>query len=406
MKRPAASKRLSADNLARLGVERLAALLMEVGATEGLWKRRLRMELAAEVGPGDLAAEIDKRIATHAGGRGRISWRKRPDLIRDLLSLKLMIVERLAPMDPIAGLGLLVAWFSLFPNLAGRVRDPRDELLAMYLLAGPDLAEVASAAHAASNPRVVDAAEILADAVLAQETSWARWLEAAGEGLAPDLAAAVLRRVRPAGEPVPPRLRPVVRVLADAGRDVDAWLEVLPEAERRTPRAGAEIAARLLQAGRVAEARAALEAARDRPEPTPRWGLGRSRPAPPEPSLAWDLADIAVLEAEGRPDAARAARWALFERDLQADALRDYIARLPDFEDVVALDRAFAHAAAYPRFMQALAFLMDWPAHREAAALVEDRLGEVVWTSPSLADWAARLEQRYPEAAALLLRNR
>lgn len=402
MKRPAASKRLSADNLARLGVERLADLLIEVSASESLWKRRLRMELAAEVGSGDLAAEIDKRLVTHAAGRGRISWRKRPDLIRDLLSLRQMIVERLAPMDPTAGLGLLVAWFSLFPNLVARVRDPREELLAMFLLTGPDLGAVASAAHAAGGLNGVEAADIIGEAVRAQEAAWSRWLEAAGDALDPELAAALLRELRADGGPVPPRQRAVVRALADASGDPDAWLAALPETERQTPRAGAEIAARLLIAKRPAEARAALEAARPRSTPA-RWSVGRDAPAPPEPSLAWDLANIAVLEAEGRPEEAQQARWALFERDLSDHALREYIARLPDFEDVIALDKAFAHAAAYPRFMAALEFLMDWPAPREAAALVESRLSEMVWTSPKLADWAARLEQRFPETAALLL---
>lgn len=75
---------------------------------------------------------------------------------------------------------------------------------------------------------------------------------------------------------------------------------------------------------------------------------------------------IDLLEAEGRKGDAQTLRWTLFERDLSAHVLRD-LRCLPDFEDVEALDRAFAHAAAFPDFEAGLALLMDWPAHREAA---------------------------------------
>ena len=112
-RRPTPSKRLSADNLARLGADRLAELLIQVSGDDAIWKRRLRMELAAEVSEGDLAAEIDKRLITLAGGKARISWRKRPELIRDLQSVRRAIIDRLAPMDPRLALDRMVAWFAL-----------------------------------------------------------------------------------------------------------------------------------------------------------------------------------------------------------------------------------------------------------------------------------------------------
>ena len=92
----------------------------------------------------------------------------------------------------------------------------------------------------------------------------------------------------------------------------------------------------------------------------------------------------------------------MFERDLSPQPLRDYIARLPDFDDVEALDRAFAHAAAADDFGAAIGFLMDWPAHREAAALILQRRREAQRPWLQKADWAARLVQRYPDAAEAL----
>jgi hypothetical protein len=94
----------------------------------------------------------------------------------------------------------------------------------------------------------------------------------------------------------------------------------------------------------------------------------------------------------------------MFERDLSPQPLRDYLARLPDFDDVEALDRAFAHAARFPDFETAMGFLMDWPAHREAAALVKARSREAQRPYAAKGEWIASLTQRYPDAADTLAR--
>lgn len=83
---------------------------------------------------------------------------------------------------------------------------------------------------------------------------------------------------------------------------------------------------------------------------------------------------------------------------------RDYIARLPDFEDVEAEHRAFALAARHQDANRGLAFLLDWPALREAADMIEAR-AEALTPSPEAVElWAARLRRRYPKAAHRLLR--
>jgi hypothetical protein len=45
---------------------------------------------------------------------------------------------------------------------------------------------------------------------------------------------------------------------------------------------------------------------------------------------------------------------------------------------------------------------MDWPAHREAASLILARPREARNARSMAADWAARLAQRFPEAAETL----
>jgi hypothetical protein len=396
--RPSSLKKtLSQANLAALGADRLAALLMEIAGAD--LKRRLRMELAAEVGAPDLALELDKRLATLAASKARVSWRKRPELVADLESLRHMIVQRLGPMDARLALDRLTAWFDLYPALAARVKDPKGELTLVFDGAATDLASLASVA----GPEI--AGPVLFEALSTRLSEWASWVGRGASALSPELARRLLAdltrdRPRPTG-----RLALVVRKLADRAGDLDAWILTVPDEERRKAEVGAEIARRLAQAGRAAEARAALDETRSEvPEPR-RWGRTRAAdPAPP--SHGWLAAEIAVLDAEGQTELAEQARWDLFARTLSEEILKSLLARLPDFEDVIALDRAFALAATFPDPMKGLAFLMNWPAHREAAEMIlarRDQLTAVVDHAPL---WAARLSSRYPDAALVLVRAR
>lgn len=398
-KRPATPKKtLSAANLSVLGADRLAGLLMEVAGGDALWKRRLRMELAGEVGAPDLALELDKRLTALADSRVRVSWRKRPELVRDLQSLRRMIVDRLSELDARLAFDRMVAWFDLYPGLSARVKDPKGELAVLFDGATGELATLASALGAEG------AVPILSDALATRLSEWASWIGRGVDDLSPAVASALLIDLTK-GKPRPTgRLALVVRKLAERSGDLDAWISAIPDDDRHRPEVGSVMAERLAAAGRAEEARAALEASRPAAPPPSRWGR-KAEPAPPPPER-WLEAEIAVLDAEGHAAEADEARWALFERTLSADALRAIIARLPDFEDVPALDRAFAHAAGYFDPVKGLAFLMNWPALREAAEMIEARAGELRGGHEDTALWAARLSARYPTAALILLRAR
>jgi hypothetical protein len=396
-RRPASPKRLNAASLASLGADRLGDLLMQAADGDALLKRRLRLVLAAEAGVEPLTVELDKRLTALASARARVSWRKRPDLLRDLDMLRRAVVEDLAPIAPVVGLDRMIAWFDLFRGLTLRVKDPRGDMTAAFEIAAPDLWAVA---QSASSDQA--ALERLAAAIERHPLDYARWIGAAGEALSPELARAVLAGldtssgVRGA--------RTAIRRLADRAEDLDLWLSLVTPDEQGSPDFAAAAARRLLAAGRIAEARLALEAALKPSAANRRFTFGRSPSAgPPSLTPAWEAASIDLLDAEGRKAEAQDLRWAMFERDLSAPALRDYLARLPDFDDVEALDRALAHAATHADFETALGFLMDWPAHREAAALVERRIGQARTHLPMKADWAARLAQKYPDAAEQLL---
>lgn len=396
-RRPASPKRLNAASLASLGADRLGELLMQAADGDALLKRRLRLVLAAEAGIEPLTAELDKRLTALAVGRARVSWRKRPDLLRDLDMLRRAVVEDLAPVAPVAALDRMIDWFDLFRGLTLRVKDPRGDMTAAFEAAAPDLWAAAQAAL--DDEAAIDR---LAVAVERRPLDYARWIGAADEALTPELARALLNRLDVASGAR--GLRTPIRRLADRAEDLDLWLSLATPDEKGSPDFAAAAARRLLTAGRIAEARQALEAALKPTAANRRFTFGKS-PSAGTPILtpAWEAASIDLLEAEGRKAEAQELRWAMFERDLSAPALRTYLSRLPDFDDVEALDRALAHAAIYADFETALGFLMDWPAHREAAALVERRIGEVRSPLPLRSDWAARLAQKYPEAAERLL---
>jgi len=389
------STRLSAASLVHLGAPRLADLLIEAGAGNANLKRRLRLELAAEISPDILALEIDKRLTALAAARTRVSWRRRGDLLDDLNIHREMIVGRLAPEAPGEALAVLIRWFDLYPGLTARVKDTKGELPAAFEAAAPDLFTLAE---------TIDdqALRDLVDALRRNPQDYARWTSAAGESLGPRTARRLLDSLDTSVKKTPAG-RNLLRRLADKAGDLDLWLSLVPPEQAGSPDIAADIARRLLDAGRVGEARAALEGALSPSALNRRWTFGHSpKNGAPRLNPAWEAASIDVLDAEGNRQEAQDLRWSLFQRDLSAQVLRDYLSRLPDFDDVEALDRAFVHVSSHPDFEAAMRLLMDWPAHREAAALVLARPREARQARQMSGDWASRLGQRYPEAADIL----
>ena len=111
-------------------------------------------------------------------------------------------------------------------------------------------------------------------------------------------------------------------------------------AKRQVPRVAAEIARRLLEAGRAKEAWSAINAV---DEKRPGWI-----------PFEWEETRLDVMEALGRKDEAQAFRWQCFERALNSAHLRAYLRVLPDFEDLEAEERAMSYASGFPSVHQAL----------------------------------------------------
>lgn len=409
---------LNAKNLETLGAARLAGLLIEVSAGSAVAKRRLRLELAGAQSPQEAGREVAKRLTSIARARSRMNWKTRKALVRDLESQLQAIRTQIAPADPAEALALAWRFLQVATPLLTRCDDSGGTVIDLFHRACTALGDIALAAQPAPEALADAAVDALHDNVYGQYGGLI-------SDLAPALGAAGLTCLRQRIEgvaaspvPVPQRadwkavgyrsggvvyahqleeqtrqalVRTALRDIADAQGDVDGFIAQHDPARRKLPDVCAEIATRLLAAGRAEEALVYLDAA----------AAGAAR----DGCRAWQDIRLDVLEALCRRQEAQAFRLACFTRDLSADLLRAYLKRLPDFEDIEAEERAMAHAASYPDVFAALVFFLGWPALDQAARLLQDRHGDLTGDlSDGLAPAAELLSVRYPLAAMLALR--
>jgi hypothetical protein len=392
MKKPSSAslKKVTAENLTGLGVERLAEILVEVAETRIDLKRRLRMELAAGLGAEHLVPEIDKRLNAIETSRGEVSWRQKPAFLRDLDAVRGLIANRLGREEPAAALERLWRLLATRPQTARRLRERDDALDAIYLRAADDLGHLL----ARQDERL--AAEALVEAAAAEPSTWATWLPSV---LAPAAAsmATIALALAMARDIAAPGWLVAIRHFADAAGDVEAYSATYSRAALTTPSVAVEIARRLTAARRIEEAGQALRLAAPRPS-----GPNGRLPAP---DFDWESAWIKHLEASGDAAGAQAIRWASFQRTLDLGRAKAFTSRLSGFDDVEAEAAAITYAAHHDDFERGLAFLMAWPALAEASAMILDRPDEVELGPDHSEAWAGKLRRRFPQAAHVLLRR-
>jgi hypothetical protein len=414
----ASGKTLNAANLQALGAARLAELLLEIAADDAAAKRRLRLALAAGAGSGDAAREVGKRLTTLAKARGLIEGPKVKALADEVEGLRRAIGELVAPADPREAFDLMWRLAGCADAVLKRSDDRGGRLEAIFAGAVQDLGPLAQAAvldpldlaARAFEPLRNDSAGVFGDLVhvLAPQLR------------EPGLSALKGRMAAWQAEPVvtPPqherrvvgwggggaiyadridatqRRRVTQRVLqriADAQGDVDGYIAQVSDQARASPVIAAEIARRLLKAGRPQEASEALDAV----------GSGDRNWMPAE----WDAARLETLDALGRAEAAQSLRWQRFVQKLEASYLRDYMRKLPDFEDFEAEQRGLTHALTFRDVHQALVFLVGWPDLQRANELVLSRTKELNGDLYEVLSPAAdALQEKYPLAATLLRR--
>jgi hypothetical protein len=419
VKASSAKTALNAKNLAGLGAERLAELLIELGASDASVKRRLRMELAAASGSANMAREVTKRLSAIAKARSFVEWPKIKELRADLELQRGVIAEQVAKIDAAEALELMWRFLALANSVLNRCDDSNGLMGDIFRGAVEDLARLAHA--------VKPAPDMLADKVYAAllENGFGQY-DRLIETLAASLGQQGLESlkdkfVRLSKEPVKKpaaaerkavgwgshsgpiyedeiderqrqsAIREALKSIADAQGDVDSFIAQYDAKSKTMPAIATEIAQRLLTAGRLDEAWSAIDAVE---ASGPRW-------LPYE----WETTRLAILDALGRSGEAQAFRWTCFERSLNADHLRAYLKRLPDFEDIEAEERALDFAMGAKDHLHALHFLTGWPAFDRAAMLVERHAG--TWDGnlyEILTAAAAALEAKRPLAATILRR--
>ena len=413
---------LNAQNLEVLGALRLAELLIELSQGNATAKRRLRMELAGTRGTDVLAKEVRNRITTMGRSRSFVDWQGIRSLADDLDTQRRAIVEKIAKVDPTEAQDLLWKLMALASSVFERCDDSNGTVIAVFHETCQNIGDVAQRANANQAPLADQAFDALTRNDYGQ-------FDQLISVLSPALGQAGLEHLkrrmvdlstRPVKKPAEKdrvkigwsssgpiyademaessrvsTVRLALMNIADALGDVDGFIEQYDEAARKMPKIAADIAQRLLSVGRIEEAWKAIEAAEHR-QRSSRWDW---------PDFAWEDVRIDVLEALGRKEDAQAARWNCFERSLSSVHLRAYLNRLPDFDEIEVEKKALDHAQRSPNVLQALCFLVGWPALDRAATLVLERAIELDGDHYEILTPAAEaLAGKHPLAATMLLR--
>lgn len=417
----ASKKTLNAKNLEALGAQRLAELLIEISAGDGSAKRRLRLELAGAESPGEVVKELHKRLTTIARSRSLFDWQNRRELVDDLETQRRAIVGQVAKSDPAEALDLMWRFLGLANSIFARCDDSSGTVIGIFHSAVGNLGEIAEAVKANPEKLADEAYQALITNDYGQYDSLisALTLALGQQGLEHLKRRMIDLSNTPVGKPADKdrvkigwssagpiyqdemaehsrisTIRLALMEIADAQGDVDSFIAQYDKETRKVPRIAAEIARRLLAAGRVKDAWQAIKATVHRRNSTWDW-----------PDFEWEDARIDVLDALGRTDDAQAARWACFEQSLSATHLRAYLKRLADFEDFEAEERALDFAQRFHILLQALSFLISWPALERAANLVIQRANDLDGDHYEiLTPTANALAAKFPLAATLVLR--
>jgi hypothetical protein len=389
-KKRTAKQALNADNLKSLGAPRLAALLMDLTAGNANAKRRLRLDLAARMGPEAVAKLARSRLGALARAETRIASKQVAGLQADLKAHLEIIGATAGKENPTLAMELL--WLVIQATASIRERVLFDP--GVYDVQREAVQQLGIAASAATpNP-----------AALAEDAFRCLSLHGIdGKPIIPALAPALgetglahLKQRLREHDSTSRSGREILLWIADAEGDVDEFLRLHPKQERTRPRYAASIASRLLRAGRAAEALDILDAATGKPHTGDVFG---------KPDLDWADARIEALDALGRHEEAYEQRWSCFDRVLSARHLRGWLKKFPAFDGMEAEERAFDHAERHHPATAVLRFYLDWPDLARASAFVLRQAEKLAGDEQILLrDAAEALAARFPLAAILILR--
>ncbi len=407
---------LKTETLVALGPEKLAKLILDEASHNAPFKRSVTAAVAGSKGPDAVAAIIDRRLSSLERARGYIDYDKRRAFAADLASVLSTIVDELGSADAGAAIQRLLRFLRTASGVLERVDDSGGSIQRLFEDAASGLPPLVASMSDGDRGRLIP---LLVPAALDDASGFI------GMGVldvVPTLRPGERKLLDEAAQKARSRalaersgdwhqrirtqwLVQLRQAVSDADGDVDGFI-ALEEAKGEERCDAVAVAERLLAAGRAREALTWVR------KPSRHQLCYASRESLADRDFGFDLfeherqrLEIVILDAAGERDEAQRNRLDIFQTRLDAQMLRDHVARLPDFEDEEALDRAFAHAATHPQRHGALAFFLQWPRLDLAAKLVLDRAGE--WDGKSyevLAPAAEALEGDHPVAATVLYR--
>lgn len=393
--------------MAKLGVERLAALLVTEAATNKSLKQALQLALESGEGVESLAAGIRQRLISIGRSQTRQSTNKGRETLAELKRLQASITGDVADGDPAEALSLMWQLIDLHPSLIQRTRDKARRLGDFFMSAVSTLPDLATRA----NPDPKKLADDVQQRLMQDEygfcediiTLLADPLGPQGLALLKErfeaARAAHLKNVRRvksavAYDHVLSTLEHGLRAIADATGDVDGYMATFSPEEMRHPIFATHMAIRLADADRAEEALTMLDHAAPEFDDSPEW------------HLEWTNARYHALRKLNRTDELKTLTWTAFETFLSHDYLRAYLKLLPDFDDVEAEEKALNWVTRHPSFLPALLFLVHWPALPRAAKMVSDRSAEIDGNYYDLLLPAAEaLDGKFPLAGILIRRS-
>ncbi|MGC1863132.1 MAG: DUF6880 family protein [Methylocystis sp.] len=417
-KRVARKPAINEDALAKLGVAKLARLIVDEAGRNPTFRKLVTATLAAAKGPEAVAGVIDKRLASLERTKGFVDWPKAKEFAADLANTVVIIVSEIGGVDADGALDRLVRFLMTAGQVLNRIDDSSGRIQSIYGDAASALAELVAKVgedRRASLPdRFHELAlsdecdffceimpKIIALLPRAAIDSWDARLEKEIQSLGP-----IGKEDRDWERQIKAnRIIGLRQTIADQRKDVDAFISL--ERSRSAHRVDRmAIAERLLDAGRFEEALESVRQAGQSAQVSSSHAEGLARiGVADESDLYRTRLEVRILQTMGDEAAAQALRWRAFEATLDAGLLRDHIAHLADFEEFDVLDRAFAHASSFALKYSALAFLLKWPRLDLAARLVLDRREQ--WEGRHyglLVPAAETLEPDHPTEATILYR--
>lgn len=380
---PASRTTLNAKNLAALGSEKLAALLLELSEGNAAAKRRVRLALAEGEGAENAAREVRKRLKAIERSGTYLDSAKPKTLLTELEGHLGTICGSIRSDNPALALDLHWELLELSEGIFDRCYDGSGSMSGFFL----KVLQTLGTSLQAAPPKPAATAERLLDAL--EDCNGYGQLDQAVELLTEGLGREGLEALRQeCVDRGVPEGAPVLLAIADALGDVESFVAAFNREDLQWPPNAAAVATRLLQANRAEEALAVVR------------GVQRQ-------VIGDVLSDphIAALEARGRHNEAQQLRWDCFLAELNTRHLRDYLKQLPDFEDVEAEEKALNLVQADTDHHGALSFLLAWPDLRRAAALVIQQAE--LWDGNAYDLYgpaAEQLEADHPLAATVLLR--